>query len=522
MTNPPVSAALAHAAQQAWARAGRGELPIAELFQLAQELDDAGQLPAAVALYRQWLAHGASPLAYAARFNLAVLHSRQGDAAAAEAGYRAALQDNPRFAQAWVNLATLLEHAERGDEALTCWQAMLDGLQPDADADRPFCLQALNQMGRMREQRQEWQAAEQAFARSLALDPGQGAVQAHLQRVREQLANTRRDPAAIALSKSPYTLHSAAPRSADPDHAEFPLVSILIPTHNRPDYGELALQSALAQTWPNIEIIISDNSDDELTRERFAPYVARHPCIRYLRLPGTDALANGLNCYDNARGAFFNFLMDDDLLHPDKVARMMHYMRTRPDVGIITSFRQLIDAAGAPIEPPPEMRRRYDQDSLLPGDVLGAMLLSEGNIVGEPTTVLVRRAAMPPTFGHYRGHQYITMSDMATWLSILSDYNAVYMTDALSYFRIHGGQDQRMTKTQVRGHFEGLQMLCDAFEHGRFLAPGEARDALLANKVSQSVLVATARRELIRDGAYPLDEIVGLITRGTALLMAQH
>jgi hypothetical protein len=200
----------------------------------------------------------------------------------------------------------------------------------------------------------------------------------------------------------------------------------------------------------------------------------------------------------------------------------MHYMRTRPDVGIITSFRQLIDAAGAPIEPPPEMRRRYEQDSLLPGDVLGAMLLSEGNIVGEPTTVLVRRAAMPPTFGHYRGHQYITMSDMATWLSILSDYNAVYMTDALSYFRIHGGQDQRMTKTQVRGHFEGLQMLCDAFEHGRFLAPGEARDALLANKVSQSVLVATARRELIRDGAYPLDEIVGLITRGTALLMAQH
>jgi hypothetical protein len=36
------------------------------------------------------------------------------------------------------------------------------------------------------------------------------------------------------------------------------------------------------------------------------------------------------------------------------------------------------------------------------------------------------------------------------------------------------------------------------------------------------VLVATARRDLIRDGAYPLDEIVGLITRGTALLMAQH
>ncbi|MEH7221468.1 glycosyltransferase family 2 protein, partial [Bacillus toyonensis] len=40
----------------------------------------------------------------------------------------------------------------------------------------------------------------------------------------------------------------------------YPLVSILIPTYNRPHYFQLALDSALAQTYPNIEIIIGDDS----------------------------------------------------------------------------------------------------------------------------------------------------------------------------------------------------------------------------------------------------------------------
>ena len=51
-----------------------------------------------------------------------------------------------------------------------------------------------------------------------------------------------------------------------------PLVSILIPTYNRPDYFELALQSALKQTYQNIEIIIADGSTDMKTEEGIKAY----------------------------------------------------------------------------------------------------------------------------------------------------------------------------------------------------------------------------------------------------------
>jgi glycosyltransferase involved in cell wall biosynthesis len=52
-----------------------------------------------------------------------------------------------------------------------------------------------------------------------------------------------------------------------------PLVSILIPTHNRPEYFEIALKSALAQSYENFEVVVSDNSSDDLTARRIEPYL---------------------------------------------------------------------------------------------------------------------------------------------------------------------------------------------------------------------------------------------------------
>ena len=110
-----------------------------------------------------------------------------------------------------------------------------------------------------------------------------------------------------------------------PGHG-LPLVSILIPTHNRPDYAELALKSALAQTYPHIEIIVNDNSDDTLTQERFAPYLERHPHIHYARVPGCGVMENFQYCYARSTGEYVNYLMDDDLFHPEKIQKMMSFM----------------------------------------------------------------------------------------------------------------------------------------------------------------------------------------------------
>ncbi len=62
--------------------------------------------------------------------NLGALRASQGDAHAAEAGFRAAVQANPRYVPAWTNLAILLTGNARYREALDAWR-MIRALDPD-------------------------------------------------------------------------------------------------------------------------------------------------------------------------------------------------------------------------------------------------------------------------------------------------------------------------------------------------------------------------------------------------------
>ena len=65
-----------------------------------------------------------------------------------------------------------------------------------------------------------------------------------------------------------------------------PLVSILIPTYNRPHYFKIALESALAQTYSNIEIIVGDDSTNNETEKLiYRDYLHKYKHITYIRNP---------------------------------------------------------------------------------------------------------------------------------------------------------------------------------------------------------------------------------------------
>jgi predicted O-linked N-acetylglucosamine transferase (SPINDLY family)/glycosyltransferase involved in cell wall biosynthesis len=298
-----------------------------------------------------------------------------------------------------------------------------------------------------------------------------------------------------------------------------PKVSILMPTHNRPDYGELALQSILAQDWDNLEIVISDNSDNELTRERFAPYLARYSNIRYLRAPGLGVMENFLNCYNSSTGEYVNFLMDDDLYHPEKIARMMSFLLAQPNIGLVTSFRQLIDANGNYMAPLNGTERMFDINTVIGGGSLGDLILTNGqNLLGEPTTVLFRRSAVAGHFGMFLGRQYVTLSDVATWLAVLSHMDCVYLPEPLSYFRIHGGQDQRNHRVKIQANIEWLQLMCDAHQHGKFLRNRAMIHDMLTSKLVTCIWFLSSVSEEV-GAAYELEKIYALVKQATSILL---
>ncbi len=316
--------------------------------------------------------------------------------------------------------------------------------------------------------------------------------------------------------------HPAAAPHGAAGELPVPLVSVLIPTHNRPDYCELAVRSVVAQTYANLEIVISDNSDDDATAQRLAPLIANDPRIRYLRAPGCSALENFMNCYDSSHGEFVNYLMDDDLFHPEKIARMMAAMASGPKVGLVTSFRMLIDADGNPLPSIKGTERLFEQPTAIGGTSFAELILRNGsNLVGEPTTAMFRRSLLDRQFGVFLGRQYTTLSDVATWLQVMTQADAVYLPEPLSYFRLHGGQDQRNNRVRIEANVEWLQLLCDAHLHGKFLTDRAALHDMLTGKLMTAMWFLTSVHDEIKGGAIEAERVQTAVRSALDILLTR-
>lgn len=106
-----------------------------------------------------------------------------------------------------------------------------------------------------------------------------------------------------------------------------PKVSIVIPVYNGANYVAQAIDSALAQTYDNIEVlVVNDGSkDDGATRKIAESYGAR---IRYLEKPN-GGVATALNLgIESMEGDYFSWLSHDDLYYPEKVATQVQYLES--------------------------------------------------------------------------------------------------------------------------------------------------------------------------------------------------
>jgi predicted O-linked N-acetylglucosamine transferase (SPINDLY family) len=180
---PSPAAALAAPAAAAPSTA---TLSLAELFERAQALQDAGQAEAAAALYAEWIDHTESPHAHLACFNWGTVLGTLNRPAEAEAAYRRALAQQPGFVQAHLNLGHQLERQGRHEEALATWQRVLDLTAPPAAATQELRLHALNNLARLSETLRRYAESAAFLAQSLALKPEQWDVIQHHVHLRQK------------------------------------------------------------------------------------------------------------------------------------------------------------------------------------------------------------------------------------------------------------------------------------------------------------------------------------------------
>ncbi|MBR3050111.1 MAG: glycosyltransferase [Selenomonadaceae bacterium] len=217
----------------------------------------------------------------------------------------------------------------------------------------------------------------------------------------------------------------------------FPLVSVIIPTFNRPKYFKEALDSALNQTYRNIEIFISDNSTDDATERLITTYDDAR--IKYFHHKNFDAHDNWnfARDYNNPAAEFVNWLMVDDIFYPPKLEKMVEVYRNNPDVSLVTSKRHLIDADGKVTS---ETRTPFESSVKIDGEKAGKIFFSNfENYIGEPTTVLIRKKFLRngDLCWHDDERGFFNLVDVSTWCQLLSQGNLFFFNEILSCYRAH-------------------------------------------------------------------------------------
>ena len=228
-----------------------------------------------------------------------------------------------------------------------------------------------------------------------------------------------------------------------------PAVSILIPVFNSQHFVH-ALDSALDQSFADIEIIVSDDSTNDAAH---AVVLAKSDSrIRYVRnTPSLGFHANFAQCWVMARGMYIKFLNHDDILRSDCVAQMVDaFTQLGSAISLVFARRARIDALGNVMPDDIQTQPIAQRNGAFRAKMLANLcLIKSTNFIGEPSAAMFRRSdiientAATPTSLFVIGEQEFTcLADLALWLRLLSKGDAYYIADQLCGYRVHGEQLQ--------------------------------------------------------------------------------
>lgn len=225
-----------------------------------------------------------------------------------------------------------------------------------------------------------------------------------------------------------------------------PLISIVLPTFNRPDYLKLTVDSVLAQSYDNFEIIISDNSDNHDSSEIIEKYNDRR--IFYIKNRENIGLVRNFNkCLSHAKGDYFHFLSDDDILLPNCLQEKVTLINSFDAKFIFSKFHQ-IDLNGVVINTN-QWLNEFDimsqinkEDKLdlnfqvhkFSNDYLFPYLYNKWNFICLSTVMISKE--LYREFGSFHTELYL-IHDWYYWLRISYKYDTFYINKTQVHYRVH-------------------------------------------------------------------------------------
>lgn len=207
------------------------------------------------------------------------------------------------------------------------------------------------------------------------------------------------------------------------------LVSVIVPTYRRTSYLKLTLESILAQTYSNIEVIVID---DGSPRDENKNLCASFSKVRYIKIENSGGPAKPRNVgISNANGMYIAFVDDDDLWHPSKIEKQVTNLNEHIDFGLVHGPCQVID-----------------EDGVLTGEVIGrpgSLELKHGKVVNRMMgnwtlmmpTPLIRKSVIDEV-GFFNEDIPPALEDVEYWNRCAFHTKFYYLDEPLVYYRQHG------------------------------------------------------------------------------------
>lgn len=219
--------------------------------------------------------------------------------------------------------------------------------------------------------------------------------------------------------------------------AATPRVSIAIPAYNNARYLGQTIESALAQTFTDFEVVIADHSSADESAAIIEQYRS-HPKVRILEPTpaGGGALRNWNRVSEASAGDYLKLLCGDDLLDEHALEVQVAALDANPSAVLVASKRRLLDAHGKVFL---KSRGLGKMNGLTPGhDAIRAAVVAGANLFGEPGCVLMRRATLVEVGLWDSENPYLI--DQATYVRLLHHGDLFALKDTLASFRLTATQ----------------------------------------------------------------------------------
>lgn len=229
-----------------------------------------------------------------------------------------------------------------------------------------------------------------------------------------------------------------------------PVVSILVPVYNREGLVGKCIQSALDQTFCDVEIIVVDNASTDGTLEICRQYASQDSRIRvFSNEENIGPVRNWKRCIAEARGKYGKMLFSDDLIEPGFLEKTLPFLEEHDAGFVFTAVRTGPE--------PAQSKVTYNftgRTGMFPGNDFIQSALRRGDVPVSPGCALFRMADMRENLLLAIPSPFITDflshgagPDLLLYLLTARRYeNIAYLHEPLTFFRDHGGSISVQTR----------------------------------------------------------------------------